>query len=80
MGIIADHVAHGLPDPPPKPGIVDRILASLDDEDRAIVTGWLHDPDVAHVWIEARLNAAEYPVSDSEIGRWRRKNGAAWAA
>jgi len=78
MGIIADHVAHGLPEPPPKPGIVDRILASLDDEDRAIVTDWLHDPDVKHVWIEDRLRCFGIPVSDSEIGRWRRRNVPTW--
>ena len=80
MGIIAERVAEGLPQPEPRPSKLDRILSSLDDEDRTIVLGWLHDDDIGTEVIETRLLACDIACSDSTIRRWRRQNVTAWAA
>jgi hypothetical protein len=80
LGIIAERVAEGLPQPEPRPSKLDRILSSLDDEDRAIVLGWLHDNEVGTEDVEERLRACGIHCSDSTVRRWRRQNVTAWVA
>jgi len=81
MGQVAERVAEGLPDPPTRPNKLDRILAGLDDDDRAIVLGWLHDDDLGEEHVEHRLRACGIGCSDSTVRRWRHRNvRATWAA
>ena len=56
---------------------VDVILSRLDDDDRAIVAGWLNDPLMGCEEIEMRLLDADVECSDSTIRRWRMIHGVA---
>lgn len=82
MGRIADQIAEGDDAPPVKPNKLDRILESLDGDDRPIVEAWLADVDVSDEDIEERLYAVDIRCSDSTIRRWRRARRLAgmWAA
>ena len=62
--------------------IVDRLLESMDDDDRALLLSWLHDAQLGAPTIERRLRDAGFDVSDSSIHRWRNRNDArsVWAA
>lgn len=82
MGRIAEQAAEDDGEPLFKPNKVDRILESLDDEDRPIVEAWLADPAMSDEEIEERLFAADIQCSDSTIRRWRRlrRRAGEWAA
>lgn len=79
MGRIADEANS---DGPVKLNKLDRILAALDDEDRAVVMAWLHDDEMGDVAIELELWSYDIAVSDSTIRTWRRRRGirTVWAA
>jgi hypothetical protein len=61
---------------------VDRILADLDDEDRAIVLGWLTG-GMGSRSVSADLADFDIVVSPDSIDRWRRAQrrgrGVTWA-
>lgn len=79
MGRIADEASTG---GAVRPNKVDRILESLDDDDRAVVMAWLHDDEMGDVAIELQLWGYDIAVSDSTIRTWRRRRGirTVWAA
>ena len=85
MGRIAANVATSVDEPPPTfSNKVDTMLEDLeDDDDRAVVLGWLRSR-MAEEELEQRLLAHGIQCSDSTIRRWRRYQaaglGRAWAA
>jgi len=82
LGHIAERVAQGIPAAVDerRGDKVDRILAELDDEDRAIVESWLHDRHLSQEDVERKLDACGIQCSDSTIRRWRKRNAPAWGA
>jgi transposase len=82
LGHVAERVAQGISKPTDnrKTDKLDRILAELDDEDRAIVLSWLHSRDVTQDEAEDRLADCEIFVSASTVRRWRKRNAPAWGA
>ena len=86
MGRIADAVASGehAVDDWRFTNKVDTILELLDDDDRAIVLGWLLAPDIGCESVEKLLRHHQIRCSDSTIRRWRDAQadgtGVEWAA
>ena len=72
MGRLTDNDAAAPPTAGTKRTKLDVILEQMDDDDRDLLTSWLHDTTVGCEDIELRLLAAEVDVSDSTIRRWRR--------
>lgn len=78
LGRIAEMAASHAPvEGAPKRNKVDDILDALDDEDRAIVLGWLHDRSVGSQQIHYRLLEADINCSHYTVQRWRHYNGLA---
>ena len=75
MGKIADSAASWAQPSTPKRTRVDDILDSLDDEDRAIVLGWLHDTSIGAKAIHHRLHDVDISCAHVTIHAWRHYNG-----
>lgn len=80
MGTLADI---GAADVHSEPGRVDRVLARLNDDDRATLLEWLSDLSVGANTISRRLRmlAAQIDdpgvtIADTTVARWRQEQAA----
>lgn len=73
LGLIAQEAATQTRSSPPK-GLsnrIDVILGELDDDDRAVILGYLRDPDVSAPWLYRLLKSYEISNSERAIQQWR---------
>ena len=65
---LADHK------PARKRGHLDHVIDDLDDDDRATLMGWLHNPEYTAASIARILTGEGHPAEDYHVTHWRDRN------
>lgn len=65
---LADHK------PARKRGHLEHVITTLDPEDQATLTAWLHDPTFTAASIARILTSEGHPTEGHHVVQWRNRN------